>query len=68
MPDGIDIPTKPEWNTRQLTERGVDPGARETMRLYHVEKKTAGEIGRLCAHVNFYLVFHIDAKPDHLTA
>jgi len=40
MPEGIDIPTKPEWNTRQLGKLGIEAGEPpETARLYEVAKK-----------------------------
>jgi hypothetical protein len=45
MPEGIDIPTKPEWNTRQLEKLGIaassndDPAALATLRLYEVARK-----------------------------
>jgi hypothetical protein len=43
MPDGIDIPTLPEWNTRQLAKLKGE-AARDVLRLYEVAKKRKGKL------------------------
>ena len=39
MPEGVDIPTKPEWNTRRLAIFRDDPTAREALRLDRVARE-----------------------------
>ena len=44
MPEGINIPTKPEWNERQLGKLGSlrdDPTTREALRLAAVARRRA---------------------------
>lgn len=41
MPESIDIPTQPEWNSRRLANLRDDPGSREVIRLLRVEKRRA---------------------------
>jgi tetratricopeptide (TPR) repeat protein len=41
MPEGIDIPAKPEWNTRQLAKLGDDAAAQEVIRLVRVATRRA---------------------------
>jgi hypothetical protein len=41
VPEGFDIPTKPEWNTRQLSKLEGEP-ARDVLRLYQVARKRRG--------------------------
>jgi tetratricopeptide (TPR) repeat protein len=48
MPEGIDIPTKPEWNTRQLAEAG-DTGLRAAYRLSEVARRRKGKPSALAA-------------------
>lgn len=39
LPEGFDIPTLPEWNTRQLSKIASDPAAQEAIRLVGVERQ-----------------------------
>ena len=41
MPEGIDIPTKPEWNSRQLASLPDNPQSREVGRLLRVARHRA---------------------------
>lgn len=41
MPEGIDIPTKPEWNSQRLARLRDEPQAREVIRLLRVERDRA---------------------------
>jgi tetratricopeptide (TPR) repeat protein len=47
MPEGVDIPTKPEWNTRQLAKLHDDPAAQEIIRLHEVAKLRAVRAARV---------------------
>jgi hypothetical protein len=48
MPEGIDIPTKPEWNTRELPKLG-GKAERSVLRLYEVAKKRKGKLALAAA-------------------
>jgi hypothetical protein len=43
MPEGIDIPTLPEWNTRQLAKLNGE-AERDVLRLYEVAKKRKSKL------------------------
>ena len=43
MPEGFDIPTKPEWNTRQLPKLSGE-AEREVLRLFEVARKRKSKL------------------------
>jgi hypothetical protein len=50
VPEGFDIPTKPEWNTRRLAKLRDDPGSREVIQLLRVERDRAERTRRTQRH------------------
>ena len=50
MPEGIDIPTLPEWNSRQLAKLADDPAAQEVRRLIRAQDRQRQRRQRVGAH------------------